>query len=193
MSRDVLFHEHVYSYQSQPPQTDHHDTPLLIPNLIIPDDNEDQPHNKREVTLPEPRIQEPKIRRSTKVRVRPSWMEDSVAHMTKTPSPDSLYFMSNPPCYKARLVVKDYNQEFRIDYHDNFSSVAKMVTVRLLFAIATANSWPIHQLDINNAYLHGHIEEELYLKPLEGYTQASKGQVSGLTRSLYELKQAGRQ
>lgn len=61
MLRDVIFHEHVYPYQSQPPQTDHHNTLLPIPNLIILDDNEDQRHNRREITLPEPRFQEPAI------------------------------------------------------------------------------------------------------------------------------------
>lgn len=67
------------------------------------------------------------------------------------------------------------------------------MTIRVFLVIAIAHSWHIHQLDINNAYLHGHIEEDLYMLPLEGYTKAVKGQVYKLVKSIYSLKQAGTQ
>src|SRR5262249_42494720 len=95
--------------------------------------------------------------------------------------------------YKARLVAKGYNQELGVDYHDNFSPVAKSVTIRIFLAMAAAKGWPIQQVDINNAYLHGHIDEELYLKPPKGYVKAKDGEVCRLVKSLYGLKQAGRQ
>ncbi|KAL0355577.1 UNVERIFIED_CONTAM: putative mitochondrial protein [Sesamum radiatum] len=47
--------------------------------------------------------------------------------------------------------------------------LAKTVTVRLFLALATAYGWPVHQLDVNNAFLHGHLDEELYMTPPEGY------------------------
>ncbi|XP_057989143.1 uncharacterized mitochondrial protein AtMg00810-like [Hevea brasiliensis] len=77
--------------------------------------------------------------------------------------------------YKARLVAKGYNQLPGLDYTASFSPVAKTVTFRIFLALAAAKNWVIHELDINNAYLHGFIDEELYMKPLEGYLKAQTG------------------
>ncbi|KAL0313120.1 UNVERIFIED_CONTAM: Retrovirus-related Pol polyprotein from transposon RE1 [Sesamum radiatum] len=93
---------------------------------------------------------------------------------------------------KARLVAKGFNQIAEVDYFDNFSPVVKTVTVRLFLTLAAAYGWPVHQLDVNNAFLHGHLDEELYMTPPEGYgTQL--GLVCKLESSIYGLKQASRQ
>ncbi|GJZ23993.1 retrovirus-related pol polyprotein from transposon TNT 1-94, partial [Tanacetum coccineum] len=92
--------------------------------------------------------------------------------------------------YKARLVIRGFSQKEGLDYKHTFSPVAKAIILRVLIAIATAKGWPLHQLDVNNAFLHGFVDEEIYMKPPEGYTKAGVGQVCRLNKSLYGLKQA---
>ena len=79
------------------------------------------------------------------------------------------------------------------DYKHTFSPVAKFTTIRIILAVAAACHMEIHQLDINNAFLHGFIEEDLYMQPPLGYNKIKPGQVCKLNCSIYGLKQASRQ
>nr|GEX38224.1 hypothetical protein [Tanacetum cinerariifolium] len=94
--------------------------------------------------------------------------------------------------YQARLVIRGFDQKEGVDYKHTFSLVAKAATVRVLIAITTAKGWPLHQLDINNAFLRGFVDEKIYMKPPEGYTKATQGQVCKLNKSLYGLKQTSK-
>jgi hypothetical protein len=95
--------------------------------------------------------------------------------------------------YKARLVVKGYAQTYGIDYEETYSPVAKMTTVRAIIVMAITKGWSLHQMDVNNVFLHGDLQEEMYMEQPPGYVdQTHPNLVCRLKKALYGLKQAPR-
>jgi hypothetical protein len=90
---------------------------------------------------------------------------------------------------KARLVAKGYAQTYGVDYSDTFSPVAKLASVRLFISLDASQHWPLHQLDIENAFFHGDLQEEVYMEqPPSFVAQGEYGRVCHLKKSLYRLK-----
>ena len=95
--------------------------------------------------------------------------------------------------YKARHVAKGYIQTYGIDYSKTISSVAKIDTIRVIFSIAANNDWPLNQFDVKNAFLHGEIEEEVYMHASPGFSdEFAPGEGCRLKRALYGLKKSPR-
>ncbi|CAM8962672.1 unnamed protein product [Rhodiola kirilowii] len=71
--------------------------------------------------------------------------------------------------YKARLVARGFSQEHGVDYDETFSQVAKLMTIRVLLALAANKTWKLWQMDVKNAFLYGELEKEIFMEQPTGF------------------------
>ncbi|KAJ9566256.1 hypothetical protein OSB04_002222 [Centaurea solstitialis] len=95
--------------------------------------------------------------------------------------------------YKARIVAKGYLQQPGIDFEEVFAPVARIETVRILIALAAAKGWELHHLDVKSAFLHGELQEQVYVHQPEGFVKKGhEDSVYKVVKALYGLRQAPR-
>ena len=92
------------------------------------------------------------------------------------------------------MVAKGFKQEYGIDFEEIFFPVVKMTTLRMTFGLVACLDLELVQMDVKTTFLHGYLEEEIYMQQDEGFVQKGKEHlVCKLRKSLYGLKQAPRQ
>lgn len=86
--------------------------------------------------------------------------------------------------YKARLMAKGYSQRYGIDYEETFSPVVRNSSLRTLIALAFELNLKKHHLDIDTAFLHRNLEEEVFMTQPEGFvTKGEESKVCLLNRA----------
>jgi histone deacetylase 1/2 len=90
-------------------------------------------------------------------------------------------------------VVRGFRQCADIDFTDTFAPTIKLGTIQTVLHLAISRAWPVHQMDVSNAFLHGHLSEQVYCQQPTGFVNAEHlDRVCLLSRSLYGLKQVPR-
>jgi hypothetical protein len=94
--------------------------------------------------------------------------------------------------FKARLVAKGFKQRHGVDYLDTYSPVVKPSTAPIILSLAVSKGWALRQVDIQNAFLHGLLQEEVYMKQPPGYQDPNKlpDLICRFRIALYGLEQA---
>ena len=96
--------------------------------------------------------------------------------------------------YKARLVAKGYSQCPGLEFSEVFAPTAKWAALRAILALSALKDLELYSIDISTAFLNGDMEHDVYMQQPEGFEEYfGPGFVLKLIKSIYGLKQAGRQ
>ncbi|GJV68730.1 retrovirus-related pol polyprotein from transposon TNT 1-94 [Tanacetum coccineum] len=97
------------------------------------------------------------------------------------------------PRYKARMVARGFTQRVGIDYNEVFSPVVRHTSIRVILSLTACKDYKLEQLDVKMAFLHGNLEETIYMRQPPGFEEGTGNKVCLLKKSLYGLKQSPRQ
>ena len=80
----------------------------------------------------------------------------------------------NLPRYKACIVVKGFQHKKGVDFDAIFALIVKMTSIRTVLSITTSMDLEVEQLDVKTTFLHGDLEEEIYMQQPEGFIKKGK-------------------
>jgi len=92
--------------------------------------------------------------------------------------------------HKAHLVAKGFHQQHGFDYSETFSPVVKPSIISIVLTVVVSNNWPVHLIDINNAFLYGDLKETVFMLQPPGLESAIHSLVCKLNKAIYGFKQA---
>ena len=94
--------------------------------------------------------------------------------------------------FKARYVAKGYSQVEGTDYQETFAPTANIASIRVLMQMAVQHDLSVHQMDVKTANLHAPIDHEIFMDQPEGFVEMLENGGRTVYKSLYGLKQSGR-
>ncbi|KAH9762162.1 Integrase catalytic domain-containing protein [Citrus sinensis] len=210
ISRDVVFIENQQQRRNEDDSSvkEKSETiPVYVKNNLEDSDSSEAAPEHEEQELVE--SEAPEVRRSTRERRPPMWHSEYVTEINvayclliEDGEPSTFHEALNSSDikrdgndqverYRTRLVVKEYAQKEGIDFNEIFSPVVRLTTVRIVLAICATFDLHLEHLDVKTAFLHGELEEEIYMLQPEGFAETGKENlVCRLNKSLYRLKQA---
>ena len=92
---------------------------------------------------------------------------------------------------KSQVVAQGFTQTFGVNYDKTYAPVSQLASWRTICTIAAQNDWPIHQMDVYNAYVNADLEEPIYMQQPPGYIEENDQHVLKLKKAMYRLKESG--
>ncbi|GKF30699.1 retrovirus-related pol polyprotein from transposon TNT 1-94, partial [Tanacetum coccineum] len=96
------------------------------------------------------------------------------------------------PRYKARVVAQEFTQRAGIDYNEVFSPVVRHTSIRVILSLTACEDYELEKLDVKTVFLHGNLEETIYMRQPPSFEEGKGNKVCLLKKSLYGLKQSPR-